>query len=239
MAQQPPQVQHAAAQSGSAFDFTPSDLEEMLASVTPANQTKMLVEAALVHPHIAADIATRHWAKLKKDEERAAAEAARPQNFWSHYEKAFDQMYVKYERLSRSRQLDKGFDVAFGIEKSLATIASKTTPEAPFATKFSAIDTIREIFALLDDTGPIPRTVRENTYNWGDKLIKVIEAFSPEELDMLREQRANGKGPGSWLQLFGEMVKVGKDYCLEDDLQTEKAWAMLVPKEGQEASTAT
>lgn len=199
----------------------------MRTSLTTNAQTKMLVEAAIAHPEIAGKIASAHHAKINRDQAKAAREAARPQDFWSHYDKAFDQMCVKHERLSGSRQYNKGFDVAFGIERSLETIASKTTPECPYETKFSAIDTIREIFALLDATGQIPHIVRQNTYDWGTRLIRVIETFSPEELDRLRNEGVQDKGPGSWIRLFEETVKIAKSYCVEKELQTNEAWDML------------
>jgi hypothetical protein len=120
--------------------YSSQQLTEMLTSLTTNAQTKMLVEAATAHPEIAGKIASAHHAKINRDQAKAAREAARPQDFWSHYDKAFDQMCVKHERLSGSRQYNKGFDVAFGIRRSLETIASKTTPECPYETKFSAID---------------------------------------------------------------------------------------------------
>ncbi|OIW22984.1 hypothetical protein CONLIGDRAFT_637922 [Coniochaeta ligniaria NRRL 30616] len=207
--------------------YSPEQLTEMLTSLTANAQAKMLVEAAAAHPDIAAKIASAHRAKTNRDQAKAAREAARPQNFWPHYDKAFDQMYVKHERLSDSRQEAKGFDVASGIEQSLQTIASKTTAECPYETKISAIDTMREIFLLIDGNGRIPRVVRQNTYDWGSKLIRVIETFSPEELDRLRKSQTQDKGPGSWMKLFEETVKIARSYCIEDDLQTDEAWNLL------------
>jgi len=209
--------------------YSPEQLTEMLTSLAAAAQTKMLVEAAATHPEIATKIASAHRAKVARDQAKAAREAATPQNFHPFYVKAYEQMFVKHERLSDARQADKGFDVAFGIEKNLEIIASRTKSDSPFETKFSAIDTMRLIFALMDGIGRIPRVVRQNTYGWGNKLLRVIETFSAEELDRLHQinMQVEGQGVHQWIKLFEEMVKVARAYCIEDALKTDEAWDFL------------
>jgi hypothetical protein len=44
--------------------------------------------------------------------------------------------------------------------------------------------------------------------------------FSREELDQLRDETIENQGAGLWMELFEWTVKLAKDYCPEDDLNT-------------------
>ncbi|KAB5515456.1 hypothetical protein GE09DRAFT_577820 [Coniochaeta sp. 2T2.1] len=174
--------------------------------------------------------------KPKPQKSKSVAKPApRPLDFSHHYDNAHDEMYVNHERLRESQKWEAAFDVASDIEGSLKAIAAQTKAHSPYETKFSAIDTIRAIFALLDSVGEIPKVVGQNIYGWGDYLMSVLGTFGEDELDQLYEEKdARAKEGGRWIDLFGEMVDLTDDYGLTDDLRTGEAWELLIGGEQEE-----
>ncbi|KAB5522940.1 hypothetical protein GE09DRAFT_1154675 [Coniochaeta sp. 2T2.1] len=210
--------------------YSPDQLTEMLTSLTPAARAKLLIEAAASSPTTAGKIAFAHNAKVKRDAAKPARDAAKPQDFWPLYLKAMDQMLVRHEHLSQPRQRTKGFDLAFAIDKMLATIVSKTRPESSWETKFSAVFTVREIFSMMDENGMIPRVVRQNCLDWGPKLVAVVKTCDEEELGRLRAasvKPAEGK-TDLFINHFEQMVRMTEAYCIEDYLCTKEAWGLLI-----------
>ncbi|KAB5569972.1 hypothetical protein GE09DRAFT_1101242 [Coniochaeta sp. 2T2.1] len=146
--------------------------------------------------------------KNKSQKSKSVAKPApRPLDFSHHYDNAYAEMYVNHERLRESQKWEVASDVASDIEDSLKAITAQTKADSPYETKFSAIDTIRAIFTLLDGVGEIPKVVGQNVYGWGDYLMSVLGTFGEVELDQLYEEKdSRAKEGGRWIDLFGEMV---------------------------------
>lgn len=144
-----------------------------------------------------------------------ANERAQTFNFAKYVQKADYVLNEKYDHLSGSRQFDASGDAQGEVEDMLDKIVAKTKKNSNYATKKSAVETMRLIFeTMLEASGEIGRCVRRDCYGWDAKFLKVMGTFTEGEL----EQLAN-EDEAAWVKELHETVGKVNGYCILERLQ--------------------
>ncbi|MBE3050235.1 hypothetical protein IMZ48_48610 [Candidatus Bathyarchaeota archaeon] len=192
-----------------------AELGQMLSALKPAAHLRLLTAAATAHPSVAAKIATAHAQQLKRETtahtKKLASEASVPISFDHYVDSVWHELEVKHDKKGERAQLTASYKVESAIEGMLDAIIDKTKLHSPFETKFSAIETFRQIFEapFICCPGVIPKEVRNGHYGWGDKLIQVVRKFDAEELERLG-------GHEQWMDKLDELKKEARSYGIVD-----------------------
>lgn len=148
-----------------------------------------------------------------KEQERARA--AQGISFSKYIHQADYVLNEKYARLSESKQYDALGDAQSAVEGMLIAIVKRTKDFSAYATKKSAVETMRSIFEiLLESESVIAHEVRQDCADWDRKFLQVMGRFSEQEL-----QRLITEDQGAWLEQFRELVENARNYNLLERLQ--------------------
>jgi len=144
-----------------------------------------------------------------------ANERAQTLNFAKYVRIADYILNDKYDHLSGSKQFDASGDAQAEVEVTLNVIVAQTREHSNYATKQSAVETMRLIFeTVLDAGGEIGRCVRQDCNDWDAKFLKVMGTFTDAEL----EQLAN-EDDGAWVEKLRGTVSNADAACVWQRLQ--------------------
>lgn len=153
--------------------------------------------------------------EYQRYEEAERARAARAISFAKYVYKADYILNKKYSHLSDSEEYDASGEAQATLEAMLNTIVKRTTGSSAYATKKSAVETMRSIFEIMLATGGVMgKEMRKYCYDWDSKFLHVMGEFTLEELQRL----ANEEG-GAWVDQFRVLVSKAKSYGILERLQ--------------------
>lgn len=219
---------------GTADLHSAESIEKMLERLTPAMSLKILKVAAARHTDVMADIEAAHDRLLESEAAKAARDAVKVISFAPYSDKAWAKIDKTFNHKSSSKQYDAAMDAAMKIEHWLGEIAAATNPQSPFQTKFSAVDSICDIYDSAISCGEMTgRGLRQNFYNWGRHLISVLNTFTDEELCELGGMQVNTEdGAMGWMDKFEVTAKEAKSYCVQGPLKTVEALEIILAAGG-------
>lgn len=146
--------------------------------------------------------------------EAVLLQASRPIDF-DHYSKSvWKEINTKYRSMSGSRQYDASFDAYAVASKTIKDIAKQVVKHSNFATKQSALATLRKIgktICLSEDT--IGHEVRKQFQN--DQLpramLLVVGTMTKNEVGRMCTHEFEGQ--------MEELIELSESYCVHDGLQ--------------------
>lgn len=150
-----------------------------------------------------------------RTQEQERSRAARAISFAKYAGKADYLFNERYERLSGSKQYNAAGDVQSAVEAMLGDIVKRTKSLSVYATKKSAVETMRSIFeVMLDSGGVIGNEVRNDCNDWDTKFLQIMGTFTEDEL-----QRLATEDGGAWVEQFRALVQNANEHCVLKALQ--------------------
>ncbi|KAK3987177.1 hypothetical protein QBC44DRAFT_310585 [Cladorrhinum sp. PSN332] len=206
----------------------PPDLVLALMGLDSESHLGILSYAAVTHPDVASMVTHLYGQKLARE----AAEAAKVIDFSHYIEKAWHELAIKYDHLSSSKQYDRSFDAGEAVNRMLDAILDTVTMDSNYGTKLSAINTYREIFnCMLQSGGVIGKRIRnDGIYDWGSRLLKLTYKFSGDDTDAMLSSEEG------WVEKWEQVHKEAESYGVEDELKIRQAldWIRTPADEGDE-----
>lgn len=148
-------------------------------------------------------------------QEQERARAAQPVNFSKYVDQADYVLNEQYEHLSGSKQYDAAGDAESEVGEMLDAIVKGTRDFSVYATKKSAVETMRSIFEImLEAGGVIGKEVRKDCYDWDSRFLQVMGRFTEEELKRLATEDG-----GAWVEQLRALVGNANGYCILEKLQ--------------------
>ncbi|KAJ4389007.1 hypothetical protein N0V93_006469 [Gnomoniopsis smithogilvyi] len=202
--------------SHAAPSFNQDRIDELSAKILalPPNTVQAIATAIVIQDpsgELASLIDLEHARFLELERERASKAIS----FAKYAGQADYILNEKYSRLSGSKQYDASGDVQAMLEAMLNAIVKRTKDVSAYATKKSAVETMRSIFeTILDSGGIIGREVRNDCYDWDSKFLQVMGRFTEEELERLATEDG-----GAWVEQFRALVENASNYGVLKKLQ--------------------
>ncbi|KAM7186316.1 hypothetical protein V8F20_011451 [Naviculisporaceae sp. PSN 640] len=181
------------------------DIDRWLKTLDPGQHQRLLRQAAILHSDVAGLLKSQ-------SDEIVAKEAAKERTFNQYVRRAEYHLHERFKSLSDSKQYERSHDVETEIEAILREIADTVKEHHSWATKFNALEAIREILDdILDAYGVIGDEVRKGGWGWGARLVKVCRAFTKEDRKKLQEVKAGEDGT-LWLDVLEVIASRSEDY---------------------------
>lgn len=189
------------------------ELSTKIAALPPSSIQAIAKAVVLKEPsgYLATLVDQKHL-QLKEQERARAAQGI---SFSKYIDQANYVLNEKYARLSETKQYDALGDAQSAVEGMLIAIVKRTKDFSAYATKKSAVETMRSIFEiLLESESLIAHEVRQDCADWDRKFLQVMGRFTEEELERLITE-----DEGAWLEQFRKLVEIARNYDLLDRLQ--------------------
>ena len=172
----------------------------------------VLLAAALSGPDTAALVVKTRDDILRK-------ESAKVIDFDFHSKIAWRALNNRRDKRNGPRGYDAGIDAAISVSQTIAQIREQTPAHASFATKKSALVTLRKIgksIALGGRRDEFGSQVIKTLSNEGDPLEKAM-------LDIVNamkgEEKAKMHADKEWVEKVKELVELGKDVDMFETLE--------------------
>ncbi|KAK8054250.1 hypothetical protein PG996_013551 [Apiospora saccharicola] len=177
-------------------------LDADLRSLPDAVAKRLLIQYATALPSLAQAI-------MDKSHELRQDEAETSRDYEHYYRRTYYLINDKYLRLESSEQAIVAGDVGVEIEKMLKTMKAEIQPHSSFDSKYSALETMLQIFeVLLESTDGLAADVREDNNGWDGLFLQVLSCLTCDELQRLASHQYSTSEYDKWFNRLTSFIQM-------------------------------
>ncbi|KAK7931095.1 hypothetical protein PG985_001807 [Apiospora marii] len=173
---------------------------------------QLLVQYAHILPSLAQGV-------LDKSHELRSKEARTTRSYREFARETDYLINKKHRRLRPSQQYEIAGEVQGEIETMLDTIEREIQPHSSFESKYSALETMLQIYETIMDAGnQLGSEVQKDCYGWDEQFLKVFGCLTPGDRDRLANDQCSASHTDTWLDRLDGFVQEALDYCFVEGI---------------------